>query len=168
MNTQDLTIPGVNPFTFAGFQWPRHIARMACGPAALRKKWAGRRAFGEYYRAPRPETAGTGREFYLESAGQPFTRWQWCDEVDGIRIDHTGWFCDEVGVDKIRGIVAALPHGRFLAGCSMGEGKASTVAADLYNTAEAAARAADRMAESAAEDEREHQAQQIEEMENLK
>jgi hypothetical protein len=153
MNTQDLTIPGVNPFTFAGFQWPRHIARRLCS---------------EYYHAPLPETASTGRKFYLGSVGQPFSRWQWCDEVDRARIDHTGWFCDEMGVDKIRGIVVTLPHGRFLAGCSMGEGKASTVAADLYNTAEAAARAADRMAESAAEDEREHQAQQIEEMENLK
>lgn len=36
---QKPTIPGVDPFTFAGFQWPRHLARMACGPAALRKKW---------------------------------------------------------------------------------------------------------------------------------
>ena len=166
MNTQAPTIPGVDPFTFAGFQWPRHLARMACGPAALRKKWAGRKVCGEYYHAPSPETAGTGRGFYLESDGQPFTRWQWCDEVDGVRIDHTGWFCDEYGDGgKIRGIVVALPHGRFLAGWSMGEGMASTVDADLYDTAEDAACAADSMAERAAEDEREYQAQQAEELE---
>jgi predicted GNAT superfamily acetyltransferase len=70
--------------------------------------------------------------------------------VDGVRIDHTGWFCDEYGT-KIRGIVVALPHGRFLAGWSMGEGMASTVDADLYDTAEDAAYAADSMAESAAD-----------------
>lgn len=142
MNTQAPTISGAGPFTFAGFQWPR-------------------------YHAPRPETVGTGRGFYLDSDGQPFTRWQWCDEVDGVRIYHTGWFCDEYGDGgKIRGIVVALPRGRFLAGWSMGEGMASTVDADLYDTADAAAYAADSMAESAAENEREYQTQQTEEMED--
>jgi hypothetical protein len=47
----------------------------------------------------------------------------------------------------------------------MGEGMASTVDADLYDTAEDAAHAADSLAESAAEDEREYQAQQSEELE---
>lgn len=161
MNTP--TISGVTPFSFAGFTWPRYVARMAQGPAQLRKKWAVRKVCGEYYHAPRPETAGTGRGFYLESEGQPFTRWQWCDEVDGVRIDHTGWLTDEYGDgERIRGLVAALPHGRFLAGWSMGEGMASTVEADLYDTAKDAAYAADSMAERAAEDEREYQAEQEE------
>lgn len=153
-------------FTFAGFTWPRYVARMACGPVALRKKWEGRKVCGEYYHAPRPEQAGKGRSFYLNSDGQPFTRWQWCDDVPGVRIDHTGWFTDEYGdSEKIRGIVVALPHGRFLAGWSMGEGMASTVDADVYDTAEDAAFAADSMAEHAAEDEREYHAQQDEENE---
>lgn len=159
-------IEGVAPFEFAGFQWPRYIARMACGPVALRKKWAGRKVCGEYYHAPRPEKAGTGKGFYLDSDGQPFTRWQWCDEVPDTRINHTGWFCDDYRHDKIRGIVVSLPHGRFLAGWSMGEGMASTVDACLYDTAEDAAYAADSMAESAAEDEYEYQATHQEELEN--
>jgi hypothetical protein len=161
-------IPGVNPFTFAGFQWPRYVARMACGPAALRKKWAGRKFCGEYYHAPCPDTAGTGRRFfYLDSDDQTFTRWQWCDEVPGVRIGHTGWFCDEYGdYEKIRGIVVALPHGRFLAGWSMGKNMSSAVDTDLYDTAEDAAYVADSMAERAAEREREYQAQQTEELEN--
>lgn len=163
---QKPTIPGVDPFTFAGFQWPRHLARMACGPVALRKKWAGRKFCGEYYHAPRPETAGTGRGFYLESDGQPFTRWQWADDAY-TSIGHTGWFCDQYGDgDKIRGIVVALPHGRFLAGWSMGEGMASTVdASPVFGSAIDAAIYADRLAERAAEDEREYQAQQTEESE---
>jgi len=157
------TFAGVDPFTFAGFQWPRYLASMACGPAALRKKWT-RRVVGEYYHAPRPHQAGTGRGFYLDSDGQPFTRWQWCDDVPGVSINHTGWL-DEYGDDKIRGIVVSLPHGRFLAGWSMGEGMASTVDAALYTTAEAAAYAADCMAERAAEAEREYRAQQTEDLE---
>lgn len=157
-------IQGVTPFNFAGFQWPRYVARMACGPAQLRKKWEGLKFCGEYYHAPKPENAGTGRGFYLDSNGQPFTRWKWCDEVSGVYIDHTGWFCDEYGDGgKIRGIVAALPHGRFLAGWSMGKGMASTVDAEVYDTAEDAAYVADSMAESAAEREREYQAGQDQE-----
>ena len=155
-----LNIPG-EPSTFAGFQWPRYIARMACGAAALRSKWAGRRLCGEYYHAPRPETAGTGRGFYLGSDGQPFTRWQWCDDAY-TSIGHTGWFTDEYG-DKIRGIVVSLPHGRFLAGWSMGEGMASTVdASPVFGNAIDAAIYADRLAELAAEREREHQADEME------
>lgn len=151
-------------FTWAGFGWPRYVARMACGPKALREKWAGRKFCGEYYHAPRPEKAGTGRGFYLGDAGQPFTRWKWCDEVDGVRIGHTGWFCDRWGDgDSIRGIVVALPHGRFLAGWSMGEGMASDVDATLYDSEQDAARAADSMAEAAAERERDYQEQQAEE-----
>ena len=166
MNNHQLTIPGVDPFVFGGFQWPRHLARMACGPDALRKKWAGRKFCGEYYHAPRPENAGTVRGFYLGSDGQPFSRWQWCDEVDGVRINHTGWFCDEHGDgEKIRGIVVALPHGRFLAGWSMGEDMLSTVDADLYDSANDAAYAADRKAERAADNERDYQATQAEEIE---
>lgn len=167
MATKKLSIPGIDPFTFAGFQWPRHVARMACGPAALRKKWSVRKMCGEYYHAPHPESAGTGRGFYLDSDGQPFTRWQWCDDVEGVCIDHTGWFCDEYGDGgKIRGIVVSLSHGRFLAGWSMGEGMASSVDADIYASAEDAAYAADSMAERAAESEREYQEQQREALED--
>ena len=164
MNNQP-TIPNVQPFNFAGFHWPRYLAHMACGPVALRKKWAGRKVCGEYYHAPRPEKAGTGRGFYLDSDGQPFTRWQWADEVDGVRINHTGWWTDEYGdSETIRGIVVSLPHGRFLAGWSMGEGMASTVDGYIYDSASDAAYAADSMAESAAEDEREYQEQQAQQL----
>ena len=79
-------------FTFAGFQWPRQVARIACGPTALREKWAARKTCGEYIHAPHPNNAHP-RGFYLDSDGQPFTRWRWCDDV--IRINHRGWFYNE-------------------------------------------------------------------------
>lgn len=148
-------------FSFAGFTWPRYVARMAIGPAALKRKREARRVCGEYYHAPKPEQAGTGRGFYLEGDGQPFTRWQWADDAYH-GIGHTGWFTDPWGSgDKIRGIVVALPHGRFLAGWSMGEGMASSVdCSPVFGSAIDAAIHADGLAENAAEREREYQSEQ--------
>jgi hypothetical protein len=157
-------------FTWAGFAWPRYVADMACGLDALRRKRDLRQHCGGYFHAPRPEKAGTGRGFYLgpqgrHGDGQPFRRWEWADEVSGVRIGHTGWFCDQHQDSKIRGIVVSLPHGRFLAGWSMGENMASSVDGTVYNNAQDAAYAADSMAESAAEQEREYQERQEEEQE---
>ena len=142
-------------FQFASFTWPRMVARAAFGPALLRKKWAGRKFVGEYSHAPTPNGI-RGRGFYLDNAGQPFTRWKWADDV--INLRHiTGYFCDLHADQTIRGIVAILPHNRFLAGWSMGEGMASEVDGSIYDTPEDAAYAADSMAEYVAEREREYQ-----------
>lgn len=139
-------------FTFAGFTWPRYVANMAT-LQTLREKKEQRKYTGGYYHAPTPNANGRG--FYLGDAGQPFARWKWCDDV-ARSINHTGWFCDEYyDGSKIRGIVVYLPHGRFLAGWSMGEGMASSVDADLYDDETSAAHAADSIAENAAEKERE-------------
>ncbi len=151
LRTAALARPLKSDFLFAGFRWPRYVAQIACGPAALRKKWAGRTFCGEYYHAPKPEQAGVGRGFFLGGAGQPFTRWQWCDDVAGVSIDHCGWFCSVESVDKIRGIVVALPHGRFMAGWSLGLHMASGVGPPLYDTAREAAYAADAVAKDVAD-----------------
>ena len=152
--TAQPNIEGRKPFQFAGFTWPRFVARMACGPAELRRKWAGRKVCGEYYHAPTPnQNAGLG--FYLDDAGQPFGRWEWADEVCNS-IQHTGWFCDDFQDDKVRGIVVRLPHGRYLAGWSMGEGMASAVEVELYDDMQDAALAADSLAESVADNERDY------------
>ena len=148
--------PHIARFTFAGFQWPRYVATLT-PLAKLRKKRDGRRFTGGYYHAPTPN-ANNGRGFYLSDAGQPFTRWEWCDDISGASIDHTGWWTDDYCDSKIRGIVVRLPHGRFLAGWSMGEGMASSLDPDVYDDIIDAARAADSIAEAAADREREHQA----------
>lgn len=144
----------MNAFQFAGFTWPRMVARSAFGPTLLRRKWASRKVVGEYRHAPTPNSI-RGRGFYLDSDGQPFTRWKWADDV--VKLRHTGYFCDFHGDQSIRGIVAILPHNRFLAGWSMGEGMSSGVDGAIYDTPEDAAYAADSMAEYAAEREREYQ-----------
>ena len=145
-------------FTFAGFTYPRRLWEVTNGPASLKRKWEGRKYTGGYFISPRPDSVDSVG-FYLASDGQPFTRWQWCDDVADSCIEHTGWFCDGYQDSKIRGIVVNLTHGRYLAGWSMGESMASTVDRDVYTCPIDAARAADSMAETAAEREREYQEQ---------
>ena len=150
--------PHIVRFQFAGFQWPRYVATLT-PLSGLRKKRELRKVCGGYYHAPKPNS-NNGRWFYLSDAGQPFTRWQWCDDVD-TSIRHTGWFTDDYGTgDKIRGIVILLPHGRFMAGWSMGEGMASTIEPGVFDDIVDAARVADSIAENAADNEREYQATQ--------
>jgi len=148
--------PHVSRFIFAGFQWPRYVATLT-PLAQLRRQKETRKVCGGYYHAPVPNTHN-GRGFYLSDAGQPFTRWEWCDNIEGASIKHTGWWTDEHCDSKIRGIVVRLPHGRFLAGWSMGESMASSIELDVYDDIIDAARAADSIAENAAEREREYQA----------
>ena len=145
-------------FSFAGFQWPRKVARMACGARALREKKEARRHCGEYVHAPAPNNS-SGRGFYLDDSGQPFTRWQWADEISGAGIRHNGWYSDQYQDQTIRGIVAMLPHGRFLAGYAMGEHMAAAIDADIYSDIVDAARMADECARIAAEREMEYQLQ---------
>jgi hypothetical protein len=140
--------------TFAGFNYPRYIPALPRGNMADRLARRSPVVCGKTYQ-PAPDPVGgrgtLARSFYLEGGSQPFTRWEWCDDVDD-RILHTGWFADPDGDgDKVRGIVVRLSHGRgFLAGWAMGEGMAGTIYRDVYADAVDAARAADSVAEAVA------------------
>jgi hypothetical protein len=164
MKTQTARYPlPATEFTFAGFRFPRYVGMLKTGPLTKRLKKAKESFCGPYYHTPTPVTAdANARSFYLESDFAPGMRWTWCDEVEGVRIDHTGWFTDDEGTgDKIRGLVMRLPHGHgFLAGWSMGESMASVIETDVYDSETDAAHAADSIAENAAEKEREYQAAQ--------
>lgn len=163
--TATFPLPPVR-FTFAGFNWPRYVAMLPRGSFAERVERKKNPVTGPYYHAPKPVTGPhPGRGFYLDSDGMPGLRWSWCDEVDGTRIDHTGWFTDEDGTgDKIRGVVFRLPRGRgFLAGWSMGHGMASEIDGTVYAEEAEAAYAADSEAEAVAEVEREYHANYDEE-----
>lgn len=164
-------------FEFAGFSFPKYVWTLPPIILVLRDNaklrlehyreknlnWRNP-VFGPYYHAPRPEDAGKGQGFYLESDGMPGLRWRWCDEI--VSVEHTGWFCDEYQDSKIRGLVMRLPKNRgFLAGWSMGEGMASEVYGRIYETEEDAAYAADSMAENVAEKEREYRSENEEETE---
>lgn len=111
---------------------------------------------------------------------RPFRFVGFADEVDG-GPDHTGWFGDDegTGFHTCRGVVFQIP-GRngsplFLAGYEWGESTRRTFASgggsieyggrgDTYESKEEAARAADSLAEYAAEREREYQREEAERM----
>jgi len=147
--------PHITRFQFAGFTWPRYVATLT-PLSGLRKKREGRRITGGYYHAPTPNS-NNGRGFYLDDAGQPFTRWQWADEACDS-IPYSGWYTDDHGdSEKIRGIVILLPHGRYMAGWSMGEGMASTIEPGVFDDINEAAQMADEHARVAADAEYEYQ-----------
>lgn len=55
----------------------------------------------------------------FDAASLPVRDVRFADEVESTRIKHRGWFADAKGYGDrgvIRGIVARLPHGRFLSG----------------------------------------------------
>lgn len=137
-----------------------------CPLNQLKKHRGKNRICGPYYTTRKLITGPhPGKTFYLDSDFAPVLRWQWCDDVTS-RIAHTGWFTDEYGYDKIRGVVFRLPRSRgFLAGWSMGRGMASEIDCTIYDDEISAAYAADSMAEDAAEREREYQEQNKEEEE---
>lgn len=157
--TPSLAECGLPSFTFAGFTWPRYVATLPRG--TLRQRLQDRRTgcTGDYYHAPSPNNR-EGRGFYLTAREACGLRYTYADEVSGSGIRHSGWFTDDTCSDTIRGIVLRLPRGRgFLAGWTMGEGMASSVDySPIFDDEADAARCADSMAESAAENEREYQA----------
>ncbi len=138
-------------FTFAGFTFPRYVATLAIGFPALKKQRDIRKVCGGYFHAPRPN-ANTGRGFYLGGAGMPCQRWEWASDTE--------WYADDDGHTTMRGIILRLPHGRFLAGYSLGEGMASGVGAHVYDDEAEALAAADEEARTVAESEREYQAEE--------
>ena len=170
---QSMVHPLTPEFEFAGFTFPKWLWSLPRGTKAKRLADAKKPVCGPYYHAPKPNPKGQG--FYLGSGkhgvhvgdGGFDLRAKWCDEVSGVRLNHTGWYCDEFGDgDKIRGLVFRLPRGRgFLAGWSMGEGMCGSVDYDIYDDETSAAYAADSMAEREAEDQREFEAKERAEME---
>lgn len=147
---------------FASFPLSRpiYILPKQCHPSVrldiYRKRRESRKRCGPYTIHSAPSSSTTAF-FYHDSDFAPGLRWDWCDDVAPIK--HTGWFCDEYQSETIRGLVFRLPKGRgYLAGWSMGEGMASEVNTSyVYAEARDAGFAADSMAESAAEREREYQ-----------
>lgn len=144
---------------FAGIMWPRHLAILPTGPMAQRLERRKNPCTGKYFASLVITDALTqGKGFYLGDIGQPGPRWAWADEVSD-RIAHTGWFADEHGADKVRGVVIKLPRGRFLAGWALqsdlldGEesGGVAAVSRQIFTDAEEAARDADDQAADVAE-----------------
>lgn len=134
-----------------------HIIHNLTRPLSARLET--RKHCGPYYGAPSYSGIDKTRFFYLDSDFMPSLRWQWADDV--VRLNHTGWYCDDYQDQTIRGIVMRLPHERgFLAGWSMGESMTSEIELDIYPDQDSAAYAADSLAEHAAERQRDYEREQ--------
>lgn len=141
-------------FEFAGYAWPKRVNLLPRGTFAERIARMRNPVCGPYYHAPRPGASGVF--FYHESDFAPGLRMHYADEI-ASSIRHRGWYCDEIGDQTIRGLVARLPHGRgFLAGWTMGAGMASELdTSHVWTDETEAAHAADDAARFAAEEQRE-------------
>lgn len=95
-----------------------------------------------------------GRPIWYAHTGQQFPRERYADEI--WPTGHTGWFTDCDGRETARGLVVALPHGRFLAGYHWSDNGERVYFSDIYDCEEDAARAADSEAERFAEASREN------------
>lgn len=148
-------------FQFAGFTFPKKVWMLPRGSLSKRVAEAREpRVCGPYMHAPKPEYAGRGAFFYLGSDFQIGRSWQWADEACRHGINHRGWYTNDYCDDTIRGIVIRLPHKRFLAGWSMGEGMASEVDGKAFDDIIEAAMYADECARVAAGRQREHEDEQ--------
>lgn len=140
-------------FMFAGFVFPKCLWTISRKSVAERKKLV---VCGPYYHAPKPQDKQGGLGFYLNDAGMPCQRFDYADDIVSS-IRHKGWYCDSFGDQTIRGIVLRLPHGRYLAGWTMGEGMASECDRVIYTDAEECARMADEFARITADNQREYE-----------
>lgn len=163
-------------YTFAGFTFPRAIYQPIVGmkagkqthnKALLAKRRELRKVCPSGYIIDPGTNPSEYYSFYLDSDFSLDLRIRYCDEINHS-IRHTGWYCDEFGDTNIRGIVARLPHGRgFLAGWSMGQQMISTLdRSTIYDDEMEASRAADDMAERAAENQREFEESENERIRN--
>lgn len=92
--------------------------------------------------------------WYTQS-GAEFRNERYCDDIGVRGIDHRGWFTDDMQDEKVRGIVASLPHGRFLAGYITSVNDERVYFPDIFDDEKDAARMADEHARIAADNERE-------------
>lgn len=101
--------------------------------------------------------ANDTRAVWYCHTGPQFRGEKYADECDGVgrSIDHNGWFTDVYCSEKARGIVAQLPHGRFIAGYFWDSNGERVYFGDVYDDEKDAACAADSHAESFAEVSRE-------------
>lgn len=95
-----------------------------------------------------------GRRSIWYSHNSALPRERFADECNG-GPDHEGWFTDEDCNEKARGIVARLPHGRFVAGYYWSSSGERVYFPDVFGNERDAARAADRHAERFADSARE-------------
>jgi hypothetical protein len=142
-------------FANHGAKYPR------CPEYAKPKTWRDVRAYGLHTWESAFCTLDQAPGQWYAHTGEQFRRECFADEMPDSPIDHRGWhtmangdtFKDGTGL--ARGIVARLPHGRFIAGYFWGDNGERVYFPEVHTCPRDAARAADSHAESFAESARE-------------
>lgn len=125
----------------------------------------------EFQRTPILAPNGTGRPFRTGSSLVQWHEWPafrrvgYADEI--VRLRHRGWFVSDSTQDEVaRGEVYRLPHGRFIAAVAdpFNDGPAMLYLGEVFTDETEAARTADSIAETYAEEVREHDAKENERM----
>lgn len=98
-----------------------------------------------------------GAGSWYSHMGEQFRNERDADNCDG-GPDHSGWFTDSKGYDKAVGIVASLPHGKFIAGYRWASNDERVYFDGVFTDESEAARMADEHARVFAESAREHSA----------
>lgn len=135
-------------------------------PSLTPADWRAARSWGFHnwrtaYMAGLHQGMNDNTPIWVSHGGEQFRGEKFAHECEG-GPDHTGWFTMEHGetwrdgTGLARGIVARLPHGRFIAGYWWGDNGERVYFPDIYTEESEAARAADshaeRFADSARED----------------
>lgn len=92
---------------------------------------------------------------WYSHAGQNFRNERYCDEVHSS-IEHTGWYCDVHQDSKARGIVANLPHGRYISGYELSDSEQRVYFPEIFSCEVDAARMADEHARIVADGDRDY------------
>ena len=107
----------------------------------------------------------SGEPIWYTNDGEQFRNERYCDEVFSS-IRHTGWWSDVHCDEKIRGIVAMLPHNRFIAGYESTCNDERVYFGEVFTDENDASRMADEHARISAEKEMEY-SQKFDEANNL-
>lgn len=83
--------------------------------------------------------------------GPQFRNEIYADQLEGSRIEHEGWYADDDCNEKVRGIVAKLSHGRYLAGYKLSDSGERVYFDQVFLDNEDASIHADHEAEKCAE-----------------
>lgn len=102
------------------------------------------------------DDAGNRVPVWITHAGPQFRNESDAHEVDGVRMNHRGWFCDQDQSERCIAIVANLPHGRWLAGYRLTDSGERVYFGNVFDDVKDAAAHADGEAEEYAEKAYEH------------
>lgn len=147
---------------------PRRLAIFRA--EAAEKHWARPMTWRDVRFATLKSSSGMGQGFddktpvwYCHDAGAQLRNERDCSEI--VRSLPQGWYVDEWQDDTAIGIVAGLPHGRFLAGYRLTMNDERVYFGEIFDDEGDAARMADEHARIVGESESEYAAKERAEME---